>query len=254
MSIYVSFWVLMLSALLIPLSLKSQTEKKPEKLESFPYIYALYGFQMPGGDLADVYGAGNEAGGGAGFKTKTGCMLGLEASVFFGGEVKQNTLQELMNSDNQITNMYGEPGSINMRQTGFKVMGTLGKIFPVFGSNSNSGIFIRGNMGLLQHKIYIESVGNNIPQLSGDYVKGYDRLSNGLMIGEFVGWQNFSKNGAYHFILGFEFTQAFTENRRDWDYATYQKIDGKRLDLMYALKLGYYIPFRQKQSTGYFYY
>ncbi len=243
-------------AILSLISLTSVTVngQSKEKKELFPYVYATYSLQIPSGDLVTDFGEGSEIGGGAGIKTKLNWMIGAEATLLFGGEVKQNTLEGLLNSSNQITNMYGEPGIISMRQSGFKVIGTLGKIISVFGVNQNSGILIRGNLGFLQHKIYIESDGNNVPQLMGDYVKGYDRLCNGMMVGEFIGWQNFSNNGAYHFIIGFEFTQAFTENRRDWDFATKQKIDDNRLDLIYALKLGYYIPFRQKQSTGYFYY
>jgi len=223
--------------------------------ESFMYVYATYAFQIPGGDLSNDYGDGSDAGGGLGFKTKSGWMLGAEATYFFGNKVKNNTLEGLLNSDGQITTMYGEPGQIVMREAGYKVMGTLGKIIPVWGSNQNSGLYFRANAGFLQHKIYIESIGNNVPQVLGEYSKGYDRLCNGMMVGEFIGWQNFSENGAYHFIIGFEFTQAFTANRRSWDFVTNQKIDKQRLDLMYAIKLGYYIPlFRRKQSTAYFYY
>jgi hypothetical protein len=251
MKIFCSCFAVLSLISLTSVTVNGQTK---EKKELFPYVYATYSLQIPSGDLVNDFGEGSEIGGGAGVKTKLNWMIGAEATVLFGGEVKQNTLEGILNSSNQITNMYGEPGMITMRQSGFKVIGTLGKIIPVFGVNQNSGIFIRGNLGFLQHKIYIESNGNNVPQVTGDYVKGYDRLCNGILIGEFIGWQNFSTKGAYHFIIGFEFTQAFTENRRDWDFATQQKIDTKRLDLIYALKLGYYIPFRQKQSTGYFYY
>ncbi len=223
--------------------------------ESFLYVYGTYAIQIPGGDLSDDFGNGSDAGGGLGYKTKSGWMLGTEATYFFGNKVKNNTLEGLLNSDDQITTMFGEPGRIVMREAGYKIMGSVGKIFTGWGSNSNSGLLVRANAGFLQHKIYIESIGNNVPQVLGEYSKGYDRLCNGLMVGEFIGWQNFSNNGAYHFIIGFEFTQAFTANRRSWDFATNQKIDKQRLDLMYAIKLGYYIPlFRHRPSTGYFYY
>ena len=97
-------------------------------------------------------------------------------------------------------------------------------------------------------------MGNNTPQVLDDYRKGYDRLTNGLSVSEFVGWQNFGDKSAYHFMIGFEFTQAWTKNRRTWDYATNTKLDNPRLDLLYTFKVAWFIPFRKREVTGYFYY
>ncbi len=236
---------------LSPFKLSGQTD---EKKELFPFIYATYSFIAPGGEFADEYGVCSDIGAGAGIKTKSNWLLSIEATYLFGGNVKQNPLEGLLNSDNQITTMYGEVGQINMRLAGAQAKLNVGKVFPIFGSNNNSGLYIKGSMGFLQHKIFIETAGNNIPQLRGEYVKGYDRLRSGMLISEFIGWQNFDDKGAFHFFAGFEFTQAITENQRSWDFATNQKIEGQRLDFLYALKLGWYIPFRKKQATQFFYY
>lgn len=227
------------------------TDPKPE---NFPFVYATYSLQVPGGDLSDRFGVGSDIGGGVGYKTSGNWVFGAEASYIFGSDIKENPLENIMNSDLQITNMYGEPSQINMRQAGMQLKATFGKIIPILPSNKNSGIFLRGGIGFLQHKIYIENVGNNTPQVLGDYRKGYDRMTNGVAFSEFIGWQNFSNEGAYHFLVGFEFIQALTENRRTWDYATNQKLDGQRLDLIYSFKVAWFIPFRQRQSAGYFYY
>ena len=247
----ISFIVIFLGFSFVYKTAAQKTETKPE---SFPFVYGTYSFQAPGGDLSTRYNVSSEIGGGAGYKTSSNWIFGAEATYIFGTDVKENTLVNLLNSDNQITNMYGEPSQINMRQSGMQLKATIGKIIPVLPTNKNSGILIRANIGFLQHKIYIENVGNNTPQVLGNYRNGYDRMCNGFAVGEFIGWQNFSSNGAYHFLVGFEFTQAFTENRRAWDYATNQKIEDQRLDLIYALKLAWFIPFRQRQSSGYFYY
>lgn len=252
--IYVLRKYSLLSLLIIALAINSNAQKNESKPESFPYIFATYSLQAPGGDMSERFGISSDIGGGAGYKTKTNWMLGAEATYIFGNTVNENTLINLMNSYDQITNMYGEISEINVRQSGMQIKGSIGKIIPVLKNNKNSGIYIRGSLGLLHHKIYIENLGNNTPQILDDYRKGYDRLSNGLSVSEFVGWQNFSDKGAYHFMVGFEFVQAWTENRRTWDYSSNQKLDNKRLDLLYTFKVSWFIPFRQKEATGYFYY
>lgn len=223
------------------------------KVEVFPFAYATTSFQIPGGDLSKRFGNSFDIGGGLGYKLKSNVVLSVESTYIFGEEVKENTLEGLLNQFDQITNMYGDVAEINMRQAGFQIKATAGKIIPVFGSNGNSGIFIRGGIGLLQHKIYIENIHNNTPQVLDEYRKGYDRLCNGLQVSEFVGWQNFGANTAYHFMVGFELSQAWTQNRRSWDYATNQKISGQRMDMLYTFKVAYFIPFVKREVTNYFY-
>jgi len=226
-------------------------ETKPDK---FPFVYATMGFQAPAGDLSERFGVSAEVGGGVGYKIQNNWMISAEATYIFGNDLKENPLENLLNSEYQIINQYGEYSEIRMRQAGMQLKASLGKIIPVSKLNRNSGIFIRGSLGLLQHKIYIENVGNNTPQVLDIYRKGYDRMCNGLSVSEFVGWQNFSNEGGMHFLVGFEFTQGFTENRRTWDYATNSKIEGQRLDLLYSIKVAWYIPFLKRQAKGYFYY
>ena len=232
----------------------SAQEKTKNISEAFPFVYATTSYQVPGGDLEKRFGNSWDIGGGAGFKLKSNIILGIESTYIFGNDVKQNTLVGLLNQFDQITNIYGDVSEILMRQAGFQFKVTAGMVFPVFGSNANSGIFVRGGLGLLQHKIFIENIHNNTPQVLGDYREGYDRLCNGLMASEFVGWQNFGSKSSYHFMLGFELSQAWTQNRRSWDYATNQKISDQRLDLLYTLKFAYFIPFIKREVTNYFYY
>ena len=113
---------------ILSIDTNAQNEPKPE---SFPFVYATYSFQSPGGDLSKRFGVSNDIGGGAGLKTETNWMLGAEATYIFGNNVKENPLENIMNSNNQITNMYGEPSQINIRQAGIQIKGTFGKIIPV---------------------------------------------------------------------------------------------------------------------------
>ncbi len=241
--------LLISSSLLLCLPAYSQA-----KAEAFPFFNISGGFQIPGADLAADYGTSAEIGGGSGYKTSSNLIGGLEMTFIFGPNVKNDPLDSISNEVGQITNIYGDQSQIYLSEHGFHLKLWAGKIFPLFNANPNSGLLLRGSVGMLQHKIFIRNVGNNTPQVTGDYVKGYDRMCNGLALSEFIGWQNFSPDKGYHFQLGFEFTQAFTQNRRSWDFATQTQISQQRLDLLYTFKVAWFIPLHRKQSSTFYYY
>jgi hypothetical protein len=99
-------------------------------------------------------------------------------------------------------------------------------------------------MGLFQHKIRIQDDPQVVvSSLAGDYKKGYDRLTNGLAITEFIGYQHFAKNRLINFYAGIELTQGFTQNRRDYNFDTFERDDAKRFDGLVGFKLGWVLPF-----------
>jgi hypothetical protein len=189
-----------------------------------------------------------------GYKTQNNWMFSAEATFLFTNNLNEDPLDSISGENGQIINRYGDYSRVYLSQRGWHAKITAGKIFPVFNSNANSGFFVKGSVGILQHRIFIDNKGNNAPQIVGDYVKGYDRMCYGLSVLEFVGWQNFSSKNGLHFFAGFEFTQGFTKNRRSWDFATNKKIDEQRIDLLYSFKIGWYIPMGKRQATNYYYY
>ncbi len=244
-------YLLLLPVLLVSFVATAQTKGTADK---FPFVYATYSVQAPGGDMADKYGLCSDIGGGLGLKTSSNWIFSLEGSYLFGNEVKEDPLLSISNSDGGITDRYGAPAQIFMRMSGFHFRGIFGKIIPVLGSNKNSGLLLKGSVGMMQHRIFYSNTGNNTPQILDSYTDGYDRMCNGFAVTEFIGWQQFSEKKFYNFFAGFEFTQGFTQNQRQWDFATNQKIDDPRLDLLYAFRVGIMIRLKSRQSTDYYYF
>lgn len=244
-------YLLLLPVLLTFFIASAQTKATAD---NFPFVYATYSIQVPGGDMADKYGYSSDIGGGVGLKIKSNWIFSLDGVYLFGNEVKEDPLMSISNDNGGITNRFGAPSQIYMRLSGFHFRGTFGKIIPLLGSNKNSGILIRGSIGMLQHRIFYSVTGNNVEQIKGAYTYGYDRMCNGVAVSEFIGWQQFSDKKFYNFFAGVEFTQAFTQNQRQWDFATEQKIDAKRLDLLYAFRIGLMIRFKSRQATEYYYF
>ena len=110
-------------------------------------------------------------------------------------------------------------------------------------------------VGIFQHKIRVQEDPNSfVPIIAGEYKKGWDRLSNGLALRQFVGYQHLSLNGLVNFYAGFEFMQAFTQNRRVQDFKLMTKLDEKRFDLMYGIKVGWTLPFTVGVNANQIYY
>lgn len=222
---------------------------------STPLIIANYAYQVPGGHLADRFGNSSSIGISFLQKTKNNWLLGFDFNFIFGGNVKEDSLFRNISTRNGfLIDQHGALAEIRFFERGHLSTVKFGRLFPALGANPNCGFFILASAGLLQHKIRIENPGNNTPQILGDYKKGYDRLTNGFAISEFVGYMYLSNNRLLNFYGGFEFVQAWTQNRRDFNFDTMEKDNTKRTDLLSGFKVGWILPLYKKMPNKFYYY
>ncbi len=214
-----------------------------------------YSFHVPGGDLEERYGVSSTIGAGFSIKTKHNITLGIEGNYLFGGHLKDGTsiLDNLMTESGNIINMYGEYATIALTQRGMYAGLKLGYVFPVFGPNSNSGIFVNIGGGWLHHKIRIENKDNNAPPVLGDYKKGYDRLSGGLALREFIGYKYLSNNEMVNFYAGVEFYQARTKSLRAYDFDLMAPDTKDRRDFLYGFRVGWIFLIYDKHPEKYYF-
>lgn len=204
-----------------------------------------YAAELSGGDLSNRFGNSFDIGGGLEWMTKKGnFILGVDVGAIFGSNVYEDPLVNLRTPDGFVIANDRDYANIQLRQRGFHVGALIGKLFSLSEENPRSGIRFTVGTGLLQHKIRIQDdPERDVTALSGDYRKGYDRLTNGLAINEFIGYQMLSKNKRINFYAGFEFTQAFTQSRRSLDFDTMMKDETQRKDFLYGFKVGWTLPF-----------
>ncbi|MFK7806487.1 MAG: hypothetical protein AB8F74_01675 [Saprospiraceae bacterium] len=241
--------LLILCPFLFTLPLHAQ--KKPTGNEGRALLVDLnYGIALPGGDMADRFGFNFDAGLGVEMLRENNWIFGLGGGFIFGNRVDDKVLANLATPEGQIIGNNATWADLNLRERGFHTEVRIGKLIPLLKENKRSGIRAVLGLGFLQHKIRIqEDPQSFVPQILGDFKKGYDRLSNGLMVSEFIGYQNLSKNKLVNFYLGFELIQAFTQNRRDYDFRTMQESDkSNRVDLLYGFKIGWILPFYISKS------
>jgi len=232
-----------------------QVKDLKDSVITIPLFTGSYAVQIPGGDMADRFGINSNTGVSFLLKFRSNWLIGAEGYFLFGNDVREDgILDSIKTSNGEIINKYGEFAAYIISERGFFIGGTGGKIIPVIGPNRNSGIIMTLSGGLLQHKIRIDNDSNNAPQILGDYKKGYDRLTNGICIKEFIGYMHFGNKNAMNFYAGFEFYQGFTKNRRTYNFDTMGRDDRKRTDLLYSFRAGWIIPIYKRATDREYYF
>jgi len=241
----------------------SQESEQKIKEESNILLSINHVFQIPAGNLADRFGNNSDISISMIYKNQRDLVITLEGGFIFGPEVKEDNLFESINGDNGVLiSQNGEIPIIRLFERGGHVDISCGKYFKLpsdfFGFNlsekSESGILFSIGLGYLYHKIFIETIVTELPQLNEELLKGYDRLCGGLLIKQFVGYLYFSKKNNIRFLLGIEAMQGFTRDLREYNYTTQTYINQKRVDHLIGFKSGFIVPIKKRNTGKYYYY
>lgn len=229
-----------LFAALVVSGQEKKIRDKGDKIVNFQFHYT---YMRPDGDLGKRFGDFHNIGFGGLFKTSNQWLFSLDASYQYGLEVRENEiLVNLVNNSGVVMNNGGIPADYTVGQRGFNAYGKVGRLFPLSKVNLNSGIMVLMGGGIYYHKINFSASRNDIPMLSQNYQKGYDRLSMGPALTQFVGYSYQSNNRYYNFYIGVDFMQAFTQSVRKYNYDTRMPDTQDRFDMTYGLRLGWMIP------------
>jgi hypothetical protein len=151
-------------------------------------------------------------------------------------------LYNLTNTSGVVMNSGGVAASYNVGMRGFSAFGKAGYLIPFTTRNPNSGLMILAGAGVYYHKINISTPQNDVPTLTDDLKKGYDRLSMGPALTQFIGYSYHSHNRYYNFFIGFDFMEAFTQSVRGYNYDTMRPDTEKRTDITVGGRIGWMIP------------
>lgn len=202
-----------------------------------------YAYQIPSGVLADRFGPNSNIGLSAYRKFKSNFFVGAEGSFLFGNKVHEpGLLRHVINRMGQIVDKEGVMADVHLYERGYTIMGVAGKIMPIAGPNPNSGIMLKVGAGYMRHKIRIQTQENEVPNLEGDYLEGYDRLSAGPALLFFVGYQHFGNRRRVNFFGGFELMMGLTEPMRAYNFDTGRAETGRRFDVLSGLRVGWTLP------------
>lgn len=240
----------------LQLSLAQGNKSTDKDLKVNPLISNTfsYGYQFPGGDIAELFGSGFDAGLKSEYISSKNWIFGVSANILWSSNVKKDVLASLRGPEGLIATANNSANDISLRERAWRTGIQVGRLFD-FSKKSRAGIRLTVGAGWMQYKVRIqEDFQINVPNLQDDYVKGYDQLTGGLALHQFIGYQHFSNNGLINFMAGVEFTQGFTSPLRTWDFATNTANEGKYLDFLTTFKLGWILPIVLEKSPENIYY
>ena len=233
-------------------SIQAQTFKL-DKESPFLGLQFNYGFQSSQVDLKDRFGDHLSLGSGLVYIIpKKKLIFGLQYHYHYGSTVKEDVLEGLRNSQGFIFGVAGGGADVQLRQRGFYSGLSVG-YYQIIKDN---GMAFSANLGggLLQHKIRIQDNNNAVDYLQGNFLKGYDRLSNGLALYQSVRFQQLSPARRFNYHIALELFEGFTQSRRDFDFASGTVMNEKRIDVIIAIRFCYYLPVSSGKKPEEIYY
>jgi hypothetical protein len=227
--------------------------EKKEVKHGFMVALAV-GLDFPIADMAVRFGTSNRIGTAIYYKSEKNWMFGLKTDFIFGRQINEPAfLSNLLYSDATLLSSSGFRTHPVALERGYVIAIEAGKIFKIVSKNPDNGLLCLTSVGFLQHKIFITTKPTNIPQLDGDFLKGYDRLANGLSIEQFVAFNHFSKTGAANFSIGINALVGITQGRRDYLFDEMKPGNDKRLDILIGIKGNWYITLFRRKSEDYYF-
>ncbi len=223
---------------------------------SMHLIQAHYAYQIPGGDIASRFGPSSMVGGGYMYKTSENWLFGIEGGFMFGTEVKDpdNILNNIETQDGNIVDLEGIYSTYHFNERGYLFIAKAGKVISFGKPNPNSGILFGLGGGYLEHKIFIDHRDKSAPQITGDYLKGYDELKRGPAINAFAGFLFLDNKRVINFYTGIDLTMAFTQHVRPYSFSQMKFNNGKFTDILFSLKAGWFIPVYKRTPKEFYYY
>ncbi|HQW11214.1 MAG TPA: hypothetical protein PK076_02480 [Saprospiraceae bacterium] len=208
-------------------------------------VHFEYGWHLPSSDLKNRFGNNFTLGSAIEYKFNN-WFGGLSYHYIFGNTVKEAVLANLLNDRGEIIGIDGHLANITLQERGFMSSLYIGRLIPL-SVNRQHNIKVSIGGGIMQHKIKVTEEYNVVPQIVKDYIGGYDRLSNGPMVEESIGYQYLSTNKRINFNIGLVFRQGFTAQRRIANYVFDQPnntpLNSKRLDLLNGVQVSWILPF-----------
>jgi hypothetical protein len=217
-----------------------------------PMVDVNYSFEMPYGDLQNRYGFDSNVGGSFLYKTKKNWIVGLDGGYIFSKNVKEDVLKQMKNSEGYVIDNEGFPADLRVFERGFTSYIVVGRVFSKLGHNPNSGLIINLGFGYLQHKIKFYDANKKVAALKGDLAKGYDRLTGGYAMHQYIGYLFLSDNRLVNFTIGFEFHEAITKSYRGFNYDTGLSDTKTRFDYLIGIRVGWILPLYRRSQTFYY--
>jgi hypothetical protein len=221
------------------------SDKKPSLPPAAIMIDLAYGMQQPEGTMKKDFYYNYNIGARIAYLSPKNWIFSVGGEWLFQDLVKTDVLKPLRESNGHIVETTGRMGLTQLGQRGFMVLGQVGKLVQLGKKSRVHNLEFRFGAGYLQHWFRIRLLGRpeELPPLFEDYKKGYDRLTSGLALNQYIGYRYMSRSKLVNLFIGMDFTEAFTYNRRFWNFDTRTADKSMHYDILLGFRAGFCIPF-----------
>ena len=219
------------------------------------FMSCSYNYQVPFGKLSKRFGKNSSVGFSFLKERNNNIFYGLESNYLFGNNVKDtNIFDNIATSNGSLIDGNGQYANVNLMERGFDVY-LIGGYAYHLKEKDLSGIYLSFGIGFIQHKIFIDTKSQNIPQLEEEYKQGYDKLTNGISTKWEASYKYYSKNGRLQVFGGINLTMAYTKNRRPYIFneMLYTQ-DEMSWDNLFGVNIGVIIPVHRRNEEKFHYY
>lgn len=206
-------------------------------------IDIAYGAYLPMADMAENFKYNFSLSSKIQYLMSNNIMFGIVAEYQFSEDIKKDVVSNLREPTGSIIDKFGNYSDVVLGQRGFFGGLTVGYLIPLFKKTKRSGIEVRFSGGYQQHWVNIKVIGAEIFALKDQYKKGYDRMTSGFAMSQYIGYRHLDKGGLLNFFGGFSIMEAFTKNRRGFNFDTGKEDTKDRIDILLGFRLGLSIPF-----------
>lgn len=223
----------------------AQQDKPEGKPPGAILIDLAYAMQQPEGDLKQTFNFNFNLGSRISYLSPDNWIFGINGEWLFSDNIKIDVLAPLRASSGELVELTGKSGLTQQGQRGMLFTAHVGRLIPLQKNTRRHNLEFRLGAGYLQHWVRIRLLGRpeDLPQLFGEYKKGYDRRTAGLALQQYAGYRYISKNRLVNLFIGLDFTEGFTYNQRYYNFDTREVDDKMHTDLLLGFRAGFTIPF-----------
>ncbi len=213
------------------------------------------GLNQPTKDLAQRFGYFTSVGPKYTYKTKTNWNISLASSYLFGNQIKnEDPISLLRSSSSDLINEGGTLSKVNIFLNGFQFNLGFGKTLPLFGPNKNSGLHLETSLGYMTYNYRFKVNDGSIQMLTGEYKKGFDKLTGGVLWGNSVSYLHLSNNSRVNYKIGIFYNIGFNKSQRSYFYNDNKSGNVNRNDQFIGLKLSWILPLYKRSENDFLFY
>lgn len=197
-----------------------------------------YGLDMPLGDLKERYGFNYSPTFELDYEFENDWFIGVNGSFMLGSIVKEDVIKPLREESGWLVSQQKTFARITLKQRMNNIGIHVGKFINVSNKKNQHGPLFNIGLGLLTHYIIFNDESASTVQLLGKYGKGYDRLTRGYNISQFIGYKFKNRDGRLNVFAGLQFLEANTKSLRPIDFDTGEYGGKGRLDILIGFRVG----------------